>query len=104
MPAPDDSDLADFLGIEVNADQVAAVISVTTSMANAYTRGEGFIDGEPNDDIRAVILTASARLLTNAAQVESETMGPFTVQYGSGFQGFTIGEQMTLNRYRKRAE
>lgn len=103
MPAPTTGDLSDFLGTEVNADQAAAVLSVITSMASAYVRGQGITAGEPNDDIRAVILSAAARLVSNAAQVESESMGPFAVTY-RGFDGWTIAEKYTLDRYRVKAQ
>ena len=99
---PTAAELSDLLGYPVNAAQAAAVIAIVTSMASAYTRGEGFTDGEPNDDVRAVILSAAARLVTNPSQVESESMGPFSRT--GGFTGWSTAELATLNRYRVRAQ
>jgi hypothetical protein len=73
-------------------------------MARAYTRGEGFTDGDdgdPNGDIAAVIVTAAARLVANPEQLASDVG---TVSTRNGFSGFTLTEQIVLNRYRKRAE
>ncbi|WP_245906362.1 hypothetical protein [Mycolicibacterium palauense] len=74
-------------------------------MAQAYTRGEGFDQGdsadEPNAEINAVILTAACRLARNPGQLAtSETMGPFSFDVRGGFQGFNLAEQAALDRYR----
>lgn len=63
MAAPTVSDLGALTGRTVSEEQGTAVLSIATAMASAYTRGPGFTDGVPNDEIRAVILTASARLI-----------------------------------------
>jgi hypothetical protein len=53
MSAPNYADLAKFTGQTIaggdDADHPQAVISVVTSMTNAYTRDKGFFVGEPND-------------------------------------------------------
>lgn len=104
MAAPTASDLGAFVGRELSADQATAVIQVVTGMASAYTRGQGFTAGEPNSDIRAVILSASARLLADTSQITAETqMGPFSASYRAGFDGWSTAELYTLNRYRERA-
>lgn len=104
MVAPTANDLSAFTGQAIDAGQADAVISVVTALASAYTRGRGFVAGEPNNDIRAAILTASARLLSDTSQVKSgEQMGPFQVQYRAGFDGWSTAELATLNRYRERA-
>ncbi|RUP29752.1 MAG: hypothetical protein EKK51_18815 [Mycolicibacterium sp.] len=104
MGTPTSADLAAFTGKELNSDQATAVIQVITSMASAYTRGKGFTAGEPNSDIRAVILSASARLLADTSQiVNQESMGPFAVQFRAGFDGWSVAESYCLNRYRDRA-
>jgi hypothetical protein len=104
VAAPTASELGAFVGREVNAEQADAVISVVTAQASAYTRGQGFTDGEPNTDVRAVILSASARLITDATQITSQRqMGPFSVAYRTGFDGWSTSELYTLNRYRQRA-
>lgn len=76
-------------------------VRAVTLMARAYTRGEGFDDDTPNDEIAGVILTAAARLARNPGQLStSETMGPFTFDVRGGFQGFNLAERATLDRYR----
>ncbi|BBY61162.1 hypothetical protein [Mycolicibacterium sarraceniae] len=83
---------------------IPAAIAQVTVMAKAYTRGNGFEGGEPNDEIAAVITTAAARLAANGAQLPTdETTGPFTKSIRGSFTGWTLAEQAVLNRYRKRA-
>lgn len=99
------SDLAAFTGKELNAGQADAVIAVVKAMAKAYTRGKGFTAaGEPSEDVAAVILSASARLLADTSQIISQqSMGPFAVQFRSGFNGWSVAESFVLDRYRERA-
>ncbi|OBK84674.1 hypothetical protein A5649_03995 [Mycolicibacter heraklionensis] len=100
MPTPES--LGEYLGVPVTAAQAAAVINVVKAMVSAHTRGVGFTDGELNDQLSSVILSASARLLMNTTGVVQESMGPVMVRHGDAF-GFTLPELMVLNRYRKRA-
>lgn len=44
-------------------------------MAKAYTRGRGFTGNEPNDEIAAVITTASARLAVCGAISQIVSLG-----------------------------
>lgn len=104
---PDADDLTQLLAptVEVDGDQAAAVVGIVTAMARAYTRGGGFAAGSPNEEIGAVILTAAARLLAHPRQVQlGEVVGPMSVTFGRGFDGWTVAETFVLNRYRKRAE
>ena len=48
---------------------MSTVIPIITTMAKAYTRGNGFDGNEPNDEVAAVIATASARLASNTKQI-----------------------------------
>ncbi|WP_078344624.1 hypothetical protein [Mycobacteroides chelonae] len=103
MGAPTVSDLSAFMGKPVDTAQGDAVIGMVTEMARAYTRGRGF-SPDPGDDVVAVILSASARVLMNPSQIVSnETMGPFAVSYRGGFDGWTTAELYVLNGYRVRA-
>jgi hypothetical protein len=74
-------------------------------MARAYTRGRGFDDdGDPNEDVAAVIYTAAARFISNPKQTSmSVTAGPYVLDQRSFFTGWTLAELFVLNRYRKRA-
>lgn len=103
MPAPTYNDVAALLNTTPDTNQVNAAISVVSALAKSYTRGVGWDDaGEPAEDIAAVILTATVRLLVNPSQLDSESMGPFA--YRGGFSGWSTAELATLNRYRIRAQ
>jgi hypothetical protein len=108
MAAPTAADLAALLGpdLDVDTGQANAVLSIVTALAKSHTRDNGFDDdGVPNADVRAVILTASARLLAHPRQSAlGETLGPQSATFGSGFQGWSLVEQSALNRYRERAQ
>lgn len=107
MAAPTYTDLADFLGRPVNEQQGQAVLGVVSAMAGAYTRNLGFDDdGIPNDDIRAVILSASARLVTPSANSQldvSESHGPSSVRVSGAPIAWSVSERFVLDRYRKKA-
>lgn len=98
-------DVAAFLGQGTNPELVALAeehAGIVTAMARAYTRGRGFdpINRDPEDDVAAVITTATARLVSNPGQLKSAA-GPF--QMNGGFTGWSLAELFVLNRYRKRA-
>jgi hypothetical protein len=84
--------------------QLVSVISVVSSMVSSYTRGRGFTDGTPADDLKAVILTATARMLKNPNGIRSESMGPFLVQYDQTVFNWTLSEQAVIDRYRVKAQ
>lgn len=101
---PSGVDVAVFLG-RVDDQTLAALahqhVDVVTAMCRSYTRGNGFYDGrEVADDLAAVILTATARLVGNPEQHRADTVGPFASTHTVGW---TIAETFVLNRYRKRA-
>ena len=80
------------------------MIPIITTMAKAYTRGRGFDDGEPNDELAAVITTAAARLAANGSQgLWRKRVDDVEYDWRSSFTGWTLAEQAVLNRYRKRA-
>lgn len=96
-------DVADFLGrgddpalVALAADHVALV----AQFVRAYTRGNGFVAGVPSADLDAVIVTATARLVTNPAQLEREQADAYSA-VGS-FAGWTLPEQAVLHLYRRR--
>ena len=99
MPAVDPTDVA-----SLQEGDVASVIPVITTMAKAYTRGNGFDGNEPNEEIAAVITTASARLAANPDQLASDyASGPFSRSLRGGFGGWSTAERFVLDRYRTRA-
>lgn len=105
MAAPTYSDLAALLGRNVTAIQGNAVLQNVTAMVKGYTRGEGFIGGVPNDELRQIILSAACRMISNPRGIEiTEAIGPQSASFRGAFTGWTVAETFTLNRYRKRAE
>lgn len=99
--------VAEFLG-KPGDEHLAALaaehVGIVSAMAQAYTRGRGFVDGEPKEDVAAVIVTATARMVSNPEQNNvSTSAGPFTRSVGKGFVGWNLAETMVLNRYRSRA-
>lgn len=97
--------VADFLG---RGDDTALVAlagehaAIVTAMTRAYTRGGGFDDtgALPNEEIAAVITTATARLVANPEQLR---YGVADVQMNDAFKGFNLAETFVLNRYRRKA-
>lgn len=106
MAAPTATDVQKFLGPNqvVDSDQATAILSVVSSMCSAYTRGCGFTDGIPNAEVAAVILSATARLVTHAGQIQQYLVqGPETASFGAAPFAWSVGELLVLNRYRLRA-
>lgn len=96
--------IADFLGGGDDDNLIELAdnhIEVLTQMCLAYTRGAGFSDGAPNEQIAAVILSATARMIANPGQIAYDVGG---VSIRGGFQGFNIAERIVLNRFRKTAQ
>jgi len=76
---------------------------VVTTMARSYCRADWAADELPAD-VAAVVQTATLRLLTHPGQLPmAEAMGGLSVTYTAGFQGFTLAERITLDRYRVKA-
>lgn len=98
-------DVADFLGQGTNAPLVASAeehVAIITAMARSYTRGRGFdeVTGDPNEEIRAVITTATARLVANPQQLR-HSVGDVT--FNDSFRGWSLAETFVLNAHRVRA-
>lgn len=84
--------------------QILGRLPVLVAFVKAHTRGAGFdSDGNPVNELRAVIVSACARSLAKPDAVQNETTGPFSVQYEPTTKGFTLPELAVLNRYRRRA-
>ena len=95
------------LAVEALRDKgTATAVEITTVFVKAYVRGNGFYeDGEPNDDLAAVITSAAARLSANPTlnRQISQTAGPFTQNASPGvLYGFTLPELAVLHLYRRR--
>lgn len=112
MSAPTPVDLANLLGADgvgddagqIGAQQAAEVLAIVTAIVRSTTRGRGFTNGTPAEDLRSVILTAAARLWRHPTQIDyGETRGPESVFFRRGFDGFTVAELYAINRYRRTA-
>jgi hypothetical protein len=65
-------------------------------MVRAYVRGTG--EGwTPNDELEAVVVTATARLITNPGQIPvDQATGPCTQSLRGSFTGWTLAELFVL--------
>lgn len=99
--------VCEFLGqddedFRARADATARFVG---QLAFSYTRGRGFVYDDfkgqylVNEDIVAVIVVATARLMSNPAQVDSESADGWSSS--GGFRGWTIPEMKVLNSYRR---
>ncbi len=76
-------------------------VPLVLAFVRAYTRDRGFpVAGTIPEDLAAVVITATARLVTNPAQLEREHAGEY-IAVGS-FAGWTLPELAVLHRYRRR--
>lgn len=100
--APTSSDLAALLGRTVTPEQGAAVLQAVSGMVKAYVRGgPGW---QPNDELRSVILTCAARLVSHARQIGvSESLGPHSASWRESPVNFSLAERLTMDRYRRKA-
>ncbi|MGY3555661.1 hypothetical protein [Williamsia sp. R60] len=82
--------------------QAVQAITMATSMVAAYTRDRHLasVAGKFQPGINAVVLMASARMLANPEGLKYATG---VVTFNESFQGFTLAERMTLDRYRRKA-
>lgn len=105
MAAPVAADVANLLGLGDDTEVVAlagAWLPVVTAQVKAYTRGRGFTEGVPADDVAMVIVTSTARGVSNPENVRSESIGDYSISR-QVTEGWTLPELAILNGYRKRA-
>ncbi|KRE38219.1 hypothetical protein ASG73_04450 [Janibacter sp. Soil728] len=103
MSAPTGQTVADFLGAGDDVELVALAsqhVLIVTAMARTYVRGNGFTEGDVSEDIAAVITTATARMVANPEQINTQIGS--TAVWG-GFQGWSLAELFVLNSWRGRA-
>lgn len=98
-------DVAEFLGQGADPTVVALAeqyVLIVIALARSYTRGNGFDpDGIGlSEDVAAVVVCATARLLTNPQQYTREQVGDWSAV--GGFTGWTLAELYVLNAYRRR--
>lgn len=107
--APTVAELGSLLGRDLSGAaqtaQAQQAITVAYWAARSFTRDVGFdTDGNPANDVRYAILTSAARIVSNPTlSAYSESEGPSAVSYARDWQGFSLGEQAILRRYRQMA-
>jgi len=103
VPTPTGADVASFLGRATDTALVAMAaehVPLVVAFVNAYTRGRGFDVLGLDEPLAAVVITATARLVVNPAQLEREHAGDY-IAVGT-FNGFTLPELAVLHGYRRR--
>lgn len=103
-PLPTVSDVLTFLGWSSSARNVALVsshLADVTALARAYTRERGFTGNTCAPALGAVIVSATARSVSNPARAYKVVAG--TVETTPNrFEGWSLIERQTLDRYRVR--
>lgn len=107
MDLPTGLDVVVFLGRSGDPPLQALAtehVRLVTAFCRAYTRDQGFDEEteEIAEDLRAVIVAATARLVVNPAQVLRESADGYDV-LGS-FNGWSLPELIVLNGYRTRTQ
>jgi hypothetical protein len=99
-------DVAEFLARQDDNTFVRhcdTVANVQFDLVKAYTRGHGFEDdGSVPSDLRTVIITSAARLVTNPTALRGESAESYAMASGVD-GGFTDAEKAVLHKYRRRA-
>lgn len=88
-------------GKAATTEQARASVPIVAEFVRAYTRGNGWTGDAPDGPIRAVIVSATARLVMNPAQVASYQMADYS-ERPAVLNGYTIAEQGVLHNYRRR--
>lgn len=94
--------VAAIVGRVGDADTIAtaeAQLPLVAEYVRGYTRGRGFTDDAPAGPLRAVIVSATARLATNPEQVSVYTVGDYS-ERPAQLAGWTLTEIGVLHRYR----
>jgi hypothetical protein len=106
VPLPVGTDVIAFLGWPTDAAinaQATQHVGMVTAAVRAYTRGRGFaITGQVPEELAAVIVSATARSLSNPAQSRRIEAGSLTETPGS-LASFSVLECLVLNGFRRRA-
>lgn len=94
--------VAALVGRVGDADTIAtaeAQLPLVAEYVRGYTRGRGFEGDAPAGPLRAVIVSATARLATNPEQVSVYTVGDYS-ERPAQLAGWTLAEIGVLHRYR----
>lgn len=94
--------VAAIVGRVGDADTIAtaeAQLPLVAEYVRGYTRGRGFDGDAPAGPLRAVIVSATARLATNPEQVSVYSVGDYS-ERPAQLAGWTLAEIGVLHRYR----
>lgn len=100
VPYPSGERIAEFLDAPDDDRLIALAtvhVGVITQFARVYARGNGFFVQGLEAELEAVVVAATARLVSNPEQL-SITVG--NVTKSNGFKGWTLAERIVLNQYR----
>jgi hypothetical protein len=112
-PLPTPAEVATFMDWPDDPDsltKIAAHLTTVTAFVRSYVRRRGFLVvlvqgqgmGEQcEDDIAAVIVSATARSVNNPTQLVRAEIGEWN-ETPSAFNGYTLAEQHVLHGYRRR--
>lgn len=97
-------DVAEFLARQDDNTFVRhcdAVTPIVVEYVRGYTRGRGFeVDGSIPADLRAVVISAAARLVTNPTVLRGESAESYAM--AAGVDGtYSPAEAAVLQRYRR---
>lgn len=107
ISAPSGSDVLTYLGWPSNADLAAQAdqhVQLVVALASNYTRQRGInvVTGQCDWAVRAVVLAASARSLSNPSQSRRIEAGSYS-ELPASFAGWTLVERVVLDGYRRTA-
>ncbi|MGY1680722.1 hypothetical protein [Geodermatophilus sp. SYSU D01176] len=104
MP-PIAEDVAAYLGRPGDTTVVGLAehhLPIVEAMVRRYVRGNGFdAAGFPDGDLSAVIVSCTARAVSNPAHTVTEAIDDFNIRHGV-FNGWTLPELAILHSYRRR--
>lgn len=80
--------------------QAGAALLVVLDFVRAYTRGNGFTGYRPEYPLRSVLISATARLVTNPEQVRQYQIADYS-ESPAVLNGYTLAELGLLRRYRR---
>lgn len=102
VPLPKTADVAAFLGWPYDDEEtIAPHLAAVTAYVRSHVGGRTFVGFSCAEDIATVILAATARSVANPTHSARIEVGSYS-EVLSQLVGFTLLEQVTLNRYRRR--
>jgi hypothetical protein len=95
------ADLAAAVGNRIARAALDEAATIISGLIEGWTRGRSVYPDAVPRDLAAVATAAALRLAPNLHQQQSVSTGEQSIS--GAFRGFTLHEQVTLNRYRRRS-